>query len=294
MTDLSAIEEAPRAEPDRRLRRWLGGVFVGRRRLGLLGLCTAYRFAMGLAFATPFAITVAAGATGEHPRSDAALWQPGGYFLLETLRVIANGVAPPVAGGAVTIFALSFGWLLLLAALIGHLGDAELDAVDLLLRALDRFAPLTVLYGLTLVGQAIAVGGAAWLAARFATPDPGGDQLRIAMLAAGLGLAALMAVGHDAARVVCVQERPGVFGLINRTFELLRHRPLALLGAAVGRGALAWIALLAGLGAATHLIAGGAVHLAGTVILQLTAIATYVGLRASWLAWLTRARRVQS
>lgn len=293
MTELSATGNE-RAERERGARGSLRGVFADRRWQGMLAVCTAYRFAMGLAVATPFAITVAAEATGEHPRSDAVLWQPGGYDLLETLRVIADSVAAPLAGGAVTLFALSFGWLVCLAALIAHLGDGELDGTGLLLRALERFAPLTILHGLTLVGQTIAIGGAAWLASRFATPDPSGDELRIAMLAGGLLLAGLMAVGHDAARVVCVQERPGVFGLINRTFELLCQRPLALLGAAASRGALAWIALLAGLGSATHLIAGGALPLAGAVILQLVAIATYVGLRASWLGWLTRTRRLPS
>ncbi len=262
---------------------------MNRTRVKVLGLCVAYRFGMGLVLAAPLSVAVAA-TTGEHPRSDAVLWEPGGYPLVDAALRVADTAAAALAAGAMGWLALAFGWLLLLAALIAHLGDDARGGGALLSVALGRFAPLAVLFAANLVGQAVLFGGAAWLGRRLATPDESGDMLRAACLTAAFVLAALLAIGHDAARVVCVEERPGMWQLINRSFELLRERPLSTLGVAASRGLAAWLVLGGGIVFASPLYLGGTAHLVGALACQIAAIAAFVGLRASWLSWLSGLR----
>ena len=261
-----------------------------KRHAGVVAACAGYRWLMGLGFGLPVALSVAS-VTGEHPQSDAVLWQPGGVWLLETARQLGGRLVADTLAGLVAMLALAFGWLLFLAALIAHVGDRRRPASELMRRAADRFAPLTLLMGITWVGQAIALVGAVWLGRHFATPDPSGDQLRLVVLAGGLLLTGLMAIGHDAARVVCVQERPGAWDLVNRTFELLFIRPRGLLVAALWRAGVAWIALLAAAGAASTMLAGEGLGLLSALVLQGVAIGCFVALRASWFTWLTEARR---
>ncbi len=261
-----------------------------RQRFTLLVLGTAYRLAMGIALAAPVAV-VFAGVVGEHPQSDQVLWRSGGYWLLESGRLVQDRVVAPALGGGLAVFALAMGWVLVSGAFIAHVADEELDGLALALRAVDRFAPLTVLYGVTVVGQVLAVGIMAWLGGHFASPQESGDFLRWGMLAAGFVAAALMAMGHDAARVVCVQHRPGAWALIQRTFDVLAARSFQLVGAALWRGVCAWLVFLVALIACAPLLREGGLAVALAMAIQVLAVGAYVFLRMSWFQWLACASR---
>jgi hypothetical protein len=258
-----------------------------KRRVLVIGVCSAFRMAMALAVTSPLA-WLWARAVGEHPSGDAIVFGTGGYWLVESARFVRPLVATSVASGGVLLFALSMAWLLFVVTLIAHADDPARDGVDLCMVALERFAPLSILHGVTLAAQVAAIAGAAWLGSRFATEDQSGDFLRMSMVGAGVIIAALMAMGHDAARVHCVQHRPGVWGLISGTFERLRRGGFRLIGAALWRGALAWLALGAALWCSTMLVPGGSVALAGAFAAQGAAVVAYVWLRFSWFRWLHR------
>ena len=257
------------------------------RRGGVLTVATAYRYVMGAALVAPLAVVVAR-TTGNHPRSDAVLWDGGGQWLAAVGADAGRWVPFSLSAGAVGLIAAAFGWLLVLALLIAHLADASLGPRALLRRALDRFAPLTVLYGITAVGQVLAMGGAFWLSTYFRGATPRADLTRAGCMLGGLAVAGLMGIGHDAARTVSVVERPDALTLITRTFGLLGRGGAATLFAAGWRGALAWLALWLGVVNSARFVGKGIGMDAVAVALQLLAIGTYVGLRASWFGWLIR------
>lgn len=242
---------------------------------------------MGLAFAAPVSVAVA-GVVGAHPRGDGLLWERGGHHLVETARLLQGHLGAPLAGGGLAWFVLTFGWLVCVGALVAHVGEHGLGGAELVRRGFERFAPLTLMFGATLVGQVVVIGGAAWLSARLATPDRAGDLLRAGVVGSGLLLAGLMAIGHDTARVVCVQRRPRTWPLINQTFARLLHRPGAIFVAAAWRAGLAWLTLVAGMLVTTALVRGSTAAAWLAIFVQLVVLCAYVGLRASWFAWLTR------
>jgi hypothetical protein len=261
-------------------------------RLDVLGLCMAYRAAFATLAAMPLSV-LATNVVGDHPRGDAVLWDPGGLWLVEAVRVAGPALRALVPYGSLFIVLAAFGWLLPLGALIASCGAGTetLAWRQLLGRAAVRFPTLALIFGATLLLQAVTLALATvcgnLLAGMANDQAHGGDALRVAGPAFGLFLAWLIALGQDVLRVPLVQRSQSLYQGVSTSWMLLRDSARPLLVAAAWRTALAWLAfLLAGV-AAAGLTGGAADRLPLVVALHLLPVAVFVWLRGSWFSWLS-------
>lgn len=239
--------------------------------------CLAYRSLASALVAGPFALAVG-GVVAHHPRGDAALFDRGGLWLLETARHLAPAL--PGVGLASGVLALiaAFGWLLplawLLAEVAGHRGRAALA------EAAPRIGTLAFLLGAYLFLQALVVASALFSAR-------GGGGAAYGSL--GFALLLLFALGclHDAARVARFADARGPIEAIAAGARRLWHPAIWWAGA--WRGAASSVSLGLGLVAAHALAPTSA---GAAFLMPVLGILGHLAARASWFVALTRAAPV--
>ncbi|MEM1032573.1 MAG: hypothetical protein AAGN82_19665 [Myxococcota bacterium] len=238
----------------------------------------AYRWLSMFIVTSPLAVAVAR-PFRHHPRGDAAWFDAGGVWLLETVRVML-----PVAGGlgVVTLglsLVFALGWSIPLGALVaagrGARGtQAYADAV--------RCGPsLAVFQGAAILAASVLAVGAAALG----TPPrvyAAGDLVRPALV---LGLAGVgwwgLTVVLDAARMRRFDD--DVSGALNALYEggvtLARHPRLWV--AAAGRTVIGLTSAVAAF-AATQALARVGAHGGVLALVHAASGLVYVTLRTSW------------
>jgi hypothetical protein len=265
---------------------------MARKRPGVVLVYYAFRLAIALFVAGPFAILIGR-AVGDHPRGDAVLFDPGGMLLIEALRRTREAL-PPLGAEVVVLFVLAaFAGLLPLAALIAALGErGRVTAAFLGERALRPVGALALLLGAAM-GAQVVVGLLVMAVTGVFARRPGldvraSDQAWLGGTAIALLLVLAIGVVHDVARVAAVRGDLGLRGALLCALDTVRRAP--------GRVATAWLwrSLLAvfALGVASvigsrigverpgQLVSGALVHQA--------AVLAAVFLRASWLAYALR------
>jgi hypothetical protein len=248
----------------------------------LLALCVAYRALMGIFFALPLAAGVAT-LVGDHPVGDALLWERGGYWLVEVARLHRSEVAPALQRGGIATMVLALGWLVPEGALVIAVGAPGESARSSLRAALRRLGGLVLLFGVATVLETLVAGAAAYGFTKLS----GGVAVRAPIAAVGFFLTLVCAVLHDVARVLLLQRGVRLAELPNRAIEAFLARPVAMLLAALWRALAAWALALAMLWSSATVVGFGDAGLALAVVAQLTAIAGYVSLRASWFRYVS-------
>jgi hypothetical protein len=257
------------------------------RRLGLCAWVYAYRALAGLVIALPFAAAVG-GPVAMYPRGQAELFDPGGVMFIESLRFMRRSTGIVSAGGSVALLAV-LGGVLPLGALIAGLGrEGRLPAGFLAGRALRHAGTLALLFGLSLLAQALAGAILVMLGEKLvgvlSLSPMREDFAHLAVALVALSAAAAIGVVRDLASVAAVHGGHRFYVATSRALRCVRRAGDLVAVAWSWRSALglagivlaAWLAPpLAGAGAAAVLL-GAALHQAG--------IAGAVFGRASWLA----------
>ena len=202
---------------------------------GAILLLYSFRLVGAWLVAAPVA-TLLAGGLAHLPQGDAALFEPGGAYLLEALRLSRNGL--------VSTLRISM-WV---AVLIGGLTLAPLCALMVALSSGGglRWGPwagatavqlpaFVLLSGLTLLAQAGAATalGLVVAVARESLQGTLNDRLADLLLLTGVAVGALiviaLGIGQDLARAALVRHRTTVTEALRRAWCAARHRPLKTL-----------------------------------------------------------------
>lgn len=258
-----------------------------RRRPGVvLGVYGAHLLVASV-IAVPFAAIVSQ-RTAAEPSSDLSLFEPGGLFLLEILRLSEKSFGALLQSGLWVAFLAGYLGLLPLAALLHALSRrGRLSLPELAAASVRPLGALSLLLGFALAAYAlvlvlaVTVSSLLGLQLHDALGDRGGDIAQASILLSGALFVAALGVIHDLARASAVVHdlraldavRSGFAAFGPRTFFAWGWRLLAS-AALVGAG----MVFAGRIGVATPR--------ATFVVLcahQLVAFGL-VALRASWLA----------
>jgi hypothetical protein len=266
-------------------------------RIGVVGGYFVARVAVGALVALPLAASVGS-LTAGFPGSDAVLWEPGGVMLLEIARLLEPQADGILWGSAAFVLVGIFALLLPFGALVAACGPASpvgarraLPARQLWARAGESWGTLGLLQGLTLLGQALLLGlfdlVGRLLARSLELGYAGQRWTELALLAVGFGVAWMLGVAQDVARVGAIQHRRGLVGAVALALRVLGAGRRTVLVAAGWRGVLT--ASMLGAAAWAGLVVdcqrpGRALLVASA---HLLAVLGAVLVRVSWLGWLT-------
>jgi hypothetical protein len=249
--------------------------------------------------AYPLSQAVEAHGIAQFPGGDAVLFEPGGARLIELLRIGRSALTASVESAVVLGIVVALVNLLPLAAVMVRLDNASLGFGACWSRALSHAPPFVLLFGLSLLAQAILLFIALSFAAsglealRLLVGPRGADFSIIAGGTLTLGLVAAVGVLQDLARAHVVSREERAFSALRpAAATLLRHPVRVLLGWAgpalislIVVAAAAWAvgALEVEQDSAWRLLAVFAVHQCAAFVMVL-----------SRLAWLERALALMS
>lgn len=265
-----------------------GGLPAVRDRPWAAGVYLAFAALVGLAWASPIA-AVLARTTGEYPRGDAELFDPGGVMLLEALRrMVPAFAAIRIAWLLVAVVAVPLGFVVLGFAIAQLAIPGKARPLWALTRAVRAFPTLVLVAVVSLLADVVLVllltlaGGAI---ARAAWPEaPSRDVARLALF--GLVALAVTAVAglHDLASVAAVTGPSRMYLSLRASLHVAWRTP--------GRAAWAYawrlgagvvvLALAAAAGMAIGERTAGAI-LASALVHQV-GLAAAGWLRLSWLS----------
>ena len=287
---LGSVDEASAMEgsvaPDRRLpavhdRPWAVAVYL------------AFAALVGLAWSAPIAAMLAR-TTGEYPRGDAELFDPGAVMLLEALRrMVPAFAAIRVAWLIVALIALPLGLVALGFAVAQLAIPGKARPSWALARSVRAFPTLVIVALVTVVADVVLVllftiAGGAISRAMWPEP-PSRDIARLALF--GLIALALVAVSglHDLASVAAVTGPSRTYISLRAALHVAWRTP--------GRAAWAYVwRLSAGLLAlALSAAAGMAIGVRTTGAILASALVHQLGLAAAgWmrLSWLSACGRL--
>ncbi len=266
------------------------GEIRARRRPFVILSVAALRLLAGFCLAWPLSTLVASTGVGLRPEGDRALFESGGYFLLEVLRLrgselaaTAHGLLPVVALG---LLLTAVGNAVLLVAL--NLRD-RLRLPDLLARAGQRVPALALLgVGTALAQGALIVAGAL---ASDALPASLTQPVRTTLQQAALWLLVGLLVSalggfSDVVKASLVRHESRLTEALARALRCLRHRPIR-----ASFGWLPWAALFVGAALAAAQLSElcdvsrpGAWRVAAVFLVHQLVILTAVAARAAWYA----------
>jgi hypothetical protein len=260
----------------------------------ILGVALARLFC-GLCLAMPLASVLSEAGLGQRAEGDRALFESGGYLLVEVLRLhgatvtaAARGLLPVLALGLV-LTSLGNGALLLALQTQGRLrGSALLSAAFSRLPALCAIAVGTALtQGLVLLVAAVLADG---LPAPLSRPQQG-TALQVALWLVALLAAGALGGFGDVAKAALVRYESSAVAALGRawrvvslrpTFGLLGWVPFSLPFAAAVLGA-SWLA------GAVDVSRPGAWRVAAVFAAHQSVIVVAVACRAAWFAAALRA-----
>lgn len=264
-----------------------------RRRPGAVAGLWAVRAAFAWVLAAPIAEVLGGTGIDRFPKGDALLFQPGGGYLLETLR-LSQGPLLAVLHHAVWL-AVLFGYLSLvpvagLMVALAHRG--RLDPSEFMARGLRQLPRFTYLAGLTWLTQAAVALAAALLVLLFESVLParlsphGIDLCLLGVAALGLLLVLVVGVVEDLARAACIRFDDHALGALKNALSTLWHRPRAVLLSYSVPAVWSVIIVFVMMIVAQHvpIERGGSLSLIAVFILHQLVIGSLVLLRTNWLA----------
>jgi hypothetical protein len=259
-----------------------------RPRLGPLLACWLYRAIAGAIVAAPFAVAFGT-VTGGHPRGDVLLFENGGMWLVEAMRLIGASIPGLMRSGGLIVLLTAFGWLLPLGALIASLESGRPRWRDALMRSGECFGGLSILMGTTLLLRALLFALLVAVGSLISgdSPSPWRKILGVAVPFAGLLSWWLLDLFQDAIRVVRIHSDTTLWGSIKDGSSLLWSRLRSAMLAAGWRTLIALITFAAALVVARKLTGGNNDRLIGVIFLHQFAVLVHVICRASWFRWLT-------
>jgi len=247
-----------------------------------------------LALAWPIA-RIAADPVLSHPRGDRVLFEPGGLYLTETLRLARAPLTSASEGMSFGILVGLYLGLLPLGALLYALARREQLSLSVLLAAAGRsFGPLSLLLGLALALTALACAVPLTVASLLETKltaalgDRGSDIAEAGFRAVAFGVAAFVGVVHDLARAALVSRDVRALHAARIGAETLRVWPAEALGGWALRALSALLLVTVVARTTTYIgVETGPRFMAVAVLHQMVA-AALVFLRADWLALANR------
>jgi len=270
------------------------GVFLGsfgaRSRIGVVGAVYAAHATFALAVAWPLA-KLLGDPVATHPRADRVLFEPGGLYLSETLRLLRPALTSTVDGMSFAVLVGLYLGLLPLGALLYALARPHrVSFAEVVAAAGQFFGRLSLLLGCALV--AIAFAAAVVLIAAdlletkllAALGDRGADIAEWSARALALGVAGLVGVVHDLARAALVSGRTTVLRASSIALDALRARPKEAIGGWALRGLLALALVAAAARVTTSLGVETASRGVAVALIHQGVAFVLVFLRADWLA----------
>jgi hypothetical protein len=265
----------------------------GRLRAGTFaaGMLYAYRLVGAFVLAYPAARTLGAFGPMASPEADQALFEPGGYHLLEALRLAGHAVPASVESAAVLLSAVGILGLVPLALAQASLAAPGGTPADWGARAAAVLPRLLVLGGGTMLARAgLVIGGLVAVGAASTLGEGARDErvpvaLGAAVLAPLLSLWLLLGIVQDLARASVVRLDATVGDGLSRALTTLRERPAAVLGAyalltLAGGSAVGLAAWAAG---ALDVSRPGSARVWGAFAAHQSAVLALVVLRVAWL-----------
>lgn len=266
------------------------GEMRARHRPGVIVTLAGLRLLAGACLAMPLASLLGASGIGERVEGDRALFESGGYLLLEVLRLQASalsatlrgllpvfllGLTLTVASNAALLVALNTRGRLVLRSWLGS--------------ALERVPPLLLLGAATTLAQGLVLGLGGLLADAI-TDSP---TRPLAVSAAWVGawaVAALLAGAlggfADVVKASLVRHESPLLGAISHAFSCTRRSPLRALLGWLPYGALLLVAVLAAskLTELCDVSRPGVWRVAAVFTTHQLIVVLSVALRAAWFA----------
>jgi hypothetical protein len=276
---------------DRALR--IGGAGAMERR-GVVAAVYLAHATLALALAWPIA-RIAADPTLSYPRGDRILFEPGGLYLSEALRLARAPLTSAAEGMSFGILVGLYLGLLPLGALLYALARREPMSLSILMGAAGRtFGPLSLLLGLALVVTALACTAPLTVASLLETKlttalgDRGSDIAEAGFRVVALGVAAFVGVVHDLARAALVSCEERALRAARIGVETLRLWPAEALGGWALRALSALLLVTVVARTTTYIGVETGPRFIAVVLLHQAVAAALVFLRADWLALANR------
>ncbi|MDF3069357.1 MAG: hypothetical protein K0R38_4958 [Polyangiaceae bacterium] len=266
------------------------GEIRARRRPFVILSIALVRLICGLCLAVPLASLLAESGVGQRAEGDRALFEGGGYLLLEVLRLHGPALAA-AARGLLPVLALGLLMTTLAnaALLVALSTQGRLRSLDWLTPALSRLPALSVVG----VGTALAQGLVLLVAAIVADgmPEPLARPQQSTLLQVLPWLFALLAVGAlggfaDVAKAALMRHESSLSLALARAWQSVTLRPISSLFGWVPYG-LPFAAALAGAAWLTTVLdvaRPGAWRVAAVLAIHQLVIVISVACRAAWFA----------
>lgn len=261
-----------------------------RRRPAVISSIALLRLGAGFCLALPLSSVLAASGVGLRAEGDRALFEAGGYLLLEVLRLegpsliaAARGLLP-LLGVALALTALCNAALLFAINVAGRLA-----VTDWLSRSLQRWPGFLLLGAGTVLGQALLFGIGASVAA--ALPDPMARPVATSAGQLGIWFGVALAAGvlgafSDLTKASLVRHETGLVSALRHAAQCLRRRPLATSFGWLPYAA-AFVAAVVSVATLTEVIdvsRSGAWRVGLVFALHQLVVLLSVALRAAWFA----------
>jgi hypothetical protein len=258
-------------------------------RLGTVALVYAAHAALALAFAWPVA-RLLGDPTLAHPRGDRVLFEPGAAYLIEVLRIYQAPLTSVVEGMSFAVLGALYLGLFPLSALLHALAEPSAKALPVLVVAVRRFGPMSLLLGASLVATFAAWSFALVTAGLLETKVKslfgvlGSDIADAGFKLAALGVTFVIAVIHDLARAAIASRETSAVTGIALGVQAFRAYPARAIGAFALRGLVGVTAIFLAGWAAAHIGIETEARFAAVTLLHQTVAFGLVFLRADWLA----------
>jgi hypothetical protein len=263
------------------------------RRSRALAFVWLTRLLVAWVISSPLARALTAQGSSDLPRGDAVLFDPGGLWLVEALRLGWPVLRSELRGSLLLGSVLAWLSLIPLGVLIAALASPRRTPLShSVSRAIAAFPRLTLLVGATLLVQAAAVAASVFAALalqrRLATSwdERSSDLCALGVLGVGLLLAVGVGVVQDLARVALVAEDIGALQATRRALATVRRRAAGAFGAWAATSAIGLALTLAAavLVGAIDVSRSGEWRVVLVTILHQAAVLSLVFCRATWLA----------
>lgn len=250
-----------------------------------------FRLGAGLAVSYPTARVVGAFIPPAFPAADAALFEPGGLYAVEALRLGGRAITAALQGSGFVFVLLAVAASFPLALALSGLLRPEESVGSLARRGTEAMPALVALGGAAALLQAIGIGVvAAGIAGLTGSLDAMMDEpfsdicIWLAALAATLPVVGLGLV-HDLARAAVIRHEARARSAAFTAFRILLRIPRTvvarwLVPAVAGAGLIAVAAFVA---SALDVSRPGAARVAGVCVLHQATVLGLVVLRLVWL-----------
>jgi hypothetical protein len=270
------------------------GNISARQRPWVIAAIASTRFLCAFCLTLPISSLLSASGVGLRPEGDRALFEGGGYVLLELLRLQGSALGA-VLRGLLPLFGVG---LVLTAAcnaalLVALNTSGRLSRSDWLSRSAARIPGVVLLGAATALGQLVLVVAAMLLAG--AVPELLASPVTTTLGQAGVWLVAATLGGAlggfaDVARAALIRYETGLVQGLLRAWSSLRHRPM--------RSCFGWIpyavlllavaTLGSQLTAALDVSRAGTWRVAAVLLLHQAVVLAAVAARAAWFARVLR------